>query len=119
MGLTTGIGGTTSTLPFTFALAGYRIRRHVGSDSLGLWFDAEQESLGRRVTLRVLKPKFEGNEQARILFEAEANRLAGLVHPNFLRVLDVIRGDPMVVVTERTGANYLEQQLESRRPLGP
>ena len=42
--------GTTSNLPVDIEIPGYRLRRQIGSDPLGLWFDAEQESLNRGAT---------------------------------------------------------------------
>ena len=41
--------GTASNLPVHITVPGFRLRAQVGSDVIGLWFDAEQESLGRKV----------------------------------------------------------------------
>lgn len=108
---------TTGDLPVAVHLPGYRLRRQVGEDSLGLWFDAEQQSLERKVTLKVLRPKYEMHERAREEFLAEMDRLAPLAHPNVLRVLDSVREGTLALVTERFAPPTLEDLLEGRKPL--
>lgn len=110
--------GTASTLPVNVQIPGYRLRRQAGSDSIGLWFDVEQESLGRKVTLKILKPQYEQHEGARREFLAEMDRLAELDHPNIPRVLDTMRGDLLVLVVERVGAKTLDTLLRPGKSLG-
>ena len=110
--------GTASTLPVNVQIPGYRLRRQAGSDSIGLWFDVEQESLGRKVTLKILKPQYEQHEAARREFLTEMDRLAALDHPNLPRVLDTMRGDLLVLVIERVGAKTLETLLRPGKSLG-
>jgi serine/threonine-protein kinase len=110
--------GTASTLPLQVNVPGYRLRREAGTDALGVWFDAEQESLGRRVTLKVLKPQFEAHEGARRDFLAEMDRLSLLDHPNLPHVLDTKREGTLVLVVERIGTRTVEELLEPGKPLG-
>ncbi|MHC4137120.1 MAG: serine/threonine protein kinase [Planctomycetota bacterium] len=110
--------GTASTLPVNVQIPGYRLRRQAGSDSIGLWFDVEQESLGRKVTLKILKPQYEQHQGARRQFLAEMDRLAALDHPNIPRVLDTMRKDLLVLVVERVGAKTLETLLRPGKSLG-
>jgi len=110
--------GTASTLPVNVQIPGYRLRRQAGSDSIGLWFDVEQESLGRKVTLKILKPQYEQHEGARREFLAEMDRLAALDHPNLPRVLDTMRKELLVLVVERVGAKTLETLLRPGKSLG-
>jgi len=110
--------GTSNDLPIDFRIPGYRLRQQVGEDRLGLWLDAEQESLQRKVTVKVLRPELAGNEQARREFLAEMERLAPLTHPNLLRVLDSVREGQLVLVVERIGARRLEGELAAGLPLG-
>jgi len=109
---------TSGNLPTHIEVPGYRLRRQVGSDGIGLWFDAEQESLGRKLTLKVLKPEYEQHEGARREFLAEMDRLSPLDHAGLTRVIDTIRDGLLVLVTERMGTNTLEALLEPRKPLG-
>jgi len=108
---------TTGDLPVSVHVPGYRLRRQVGEDSLGLWFDAEQRSLERNVTLKLLRPQYEMHEGARGEFLAEMERLAPLAHPNVLRVLDSVREGTLALVTERFAPPTLENLLEGRKPL--
>jgi len=110
--------GTASTLPVNVQIPGYRLRRQAGSDSIGLWFDVEQESLGRKVTLKILKPQYEQHEGARREFLAEMDRLAALDHQNIPRVLDTMRNELLVLVVERVDAKTLETLLRPGKSLG-
>ncbi len=110
--------GTASTLPFSVQVPGYRLRREAGSDAVGLWFDAEQTSLGRKVTIKVLKPQYEAHEGARREFLAEMDRLAALDHPNLPHVLDSVREGTLVLVIERLGTRTLEDLLVPGKPAG-
>lgn len=110
--------GTASTLPFSVQVPGYRLRREAGSDAVGIWFDAEQTSLGRKVTLKVLKAQFEAHEGARREFLAEMDRLSELDHPNLPHVLDSVREGTLVLVVERIPARTLEDLLVPGKPAG-
>jgi len=110
--------GTASTLPFSVSVPGYRLRREAGSDAVGLWFDAEQQSLGRKVTIKVLKPQFEAHEGARREFLAEMDRLSQLDHGNLPHVLDSAREGTLVLVVERIGGRTLEELLVPGKPAG-
>jgi len=110
--------GTASTLPFAVNVPGYRLRREAGSDALGLWFDAEQESLGRKVTIKVLKAQYEAHEGARRDFLAEMDRLSKLDHSNLPHVLDSVREGTLVLVIERIGTRTLGELLVPGKPAG-
>jgi serine/threonine-protein kinase len=111
-------GGTASTLPFSVQVPGYRLRRQAGTDAIGLWFDAEQESLGRKVTIKVLKPQYEAHEGARKDFLAEMDRLSQLDHPNLPHVLDSARDKILVLVIERIGTRTVDELLVPGKPVG-
>jgi serine/threonine protein kinase len=110
--------GTASTLPFSVQIPGYRLCREAGSDALGIWFDAEQTSLGRKVTLKVLKAQYEAHEGARREFLAEMDRLAKLHHPNLPGMLDSIREGTLVLVVERIPAQTADELLVPGKPAG-
>jgi len=116
--VTSTIGfGTSGELPVSLQIPGYRLRRVVGADAIGLWMDCEQTSLGRKLTIKVLKPEFETKAAAHREFLAEMDRLAGLNHPHLLQVLDTRREDPLALITERIGAKTLATLLESGKPV--
>ena len=100
------------------SIPGFRLRTQVGSDAIGLWFDAEQISLERKLTVKVLKPEFAEHEVARREFLAEMDRVAQLTHNNLLQVVDTIREGTLALVTDRIGHKTLAMQLADGKPLG-
>jgi hypothetical protein len=70
-------------------LGDYRIIREVGSGGMGVVYEAEQESLGRRVALKVLAPQ--GLRDPKLLgrFHREARAAARLHHINIVPVFGV------------------------------
>ena len=69
-------------------LGDYRILREVGRGGMGVVYEAEQESLGRRVALKVLASAASTPQQIR-RFEREARSAARLHHTNIVPVFGV------------------------------
>lgn len=85
------------------ALVGdYRIIREVGRGGMGIVYEAEQVSLGRRVALKVLPivPALDPRRLQR--FKNEAQAAAGLNHPNIV---------PVFAVGHDDGAHYYAMQF--------
>jgi serine/threonine-protein kinase len=99
------------------AVAGYLLRRRVGGDELGVWFDAEQLNLGRAVTIKLLRPHLAKTSPARTAFAREIARLAPLEHPNLMCVLDARREDDLALVLEGAGAWTVADELREGRCL--
>ncbi|MHC4958505.1 MAG: protein kinase domain-containing protein [Planctomycetota bacterium] len=109
----TGPGFGTSTIPgVSVEIPGYRLVRQVGSDAVGFWIEAEQESLDRTVIVKLLKPEYAAHAGARREFVAEMERLTGLEHPHLMRVLDMRRDEPLALITQRIGRTTLATRLE-------
>jgi serine/threonine protein kinase len=70
-------------------LGEYRILREVGRGGMGVVYEAEQESLGRRVALKVLPPHTLHDAQQILRFEREAKAAARLHHTNIVPVFGV------------------------------
>ncbi len=79
----------------------YRIRREIGRGGMGIVYEAEQESLGRRVALKVLP--FHSVLGAKHLerFQQEARAAAKLSHPHIV---------PVFGVGEHLGLHYFVMQ---------
>ena len=70
-------------------LGEYRILREVGRGGMGVVYEAEQQSLGRRVALKVLPPHALNDSQQVQRFEREARAAAKLHHTNIVPVFGV------------------------------
>lgn len=77
-------------------LGDYRIIREVGRGGMGIVYEAEQVSLGRRVALKVLPKEFLTNPKQRSRFEREAKAAAKLHHTNIVPVFGVGEDDAQV-----------------------
>lgn len=70
-------------------LGDYRILREIGRGGMGIVYEAEQESLGRRVALKRLAPWATAREDHLIRFHREARSAAQLHHTNIVPVFGV------------------------------
>jgi len=95
-------GGTTGSLAGDGAMAvatrlqklgDYRILREIGRGGMGVVYEAEQESLGRRVALKVLSASALIDPHHVRRFEREARAAARLHHTNIVPVFGVGRQD--------------------------
>ncbi len=71
----------------------FRIIRQVGRGGMGIVYEAEQMSLGRRVALKVLPQQMLLDERQRKRFEREARAVAKLHHTNIVPVFGVGESD--------------------------
>jgi len=95
-------GGTTGSLAADngaalgirlHRLGDYRILREIGRGGMGVVYEAEQESLGRRVALKVLSAGSLLDPKQVRRFEREAKAAAKLHHTNIVPVFGVGRQD--------------------------
>lgn len=70
-------------------LGDFRIIREIGRGGMGVVFEAEQESLGRRVAVKVLPRQVLLDEKHLKRFEREARIAANLHHTNIVEVFGV------------------------------
>ena len=67
-------------------LGDYRIIREIGRGGMGIVFEAEQESLGRRVAIKVLPKQCLLDKEALQQFEREATTAAAMHHSNIVPI---------------------------------
>jgi serine/threonine protein kinase/tetratricopeptide (TPR) repeat protein len=83
-------------------LGDFRIIREVGRGGMGVVYEAEQVSLGRRVALKVLPKQFLADSKHRKRFEREARAAGRLHHTNIV---------PVYGVGEQDGLHYYVMQF--------
>lgn len=67
----------------------YRILREIGRGGMGVVYEAEQQSLRRRVALKVLPRQIAGDQKALKRFQQEARAAARMHHTNIVPVFEV------------------------------
>ncbi len=94
----------------------YRGPRLLGKGGMGLVFAAEDTALSRPVAVKLLSPLLVGEDLARERFVREARTLAGISHPNIVRVHDVASEPWPILTMELLEGETLGARLE-RGPL--
>ncbi len=80
-------------------LAGrYVIERTLGEGGMSTVYQVHDQQLGRRAALKVLNPALSENWKARERLQREANALARIVHPNVVRVHNVLQIDGALAI---------------------
>ena len=94
-------------------LGDYRIVREVGRGGMGVVYEAEQISLGRRVALKVLPGHVAGDRKALERFRREAKAAARLHHTNIVPVFEVGRdGDVAFYAMQFIQGQGLDQVID-------
>jgi hypothetical protein len=108
LGSASGREGLEAESPLAGCLGDFRLLREVGRGGMGVVYEAEQVSLGRRVALKVLP--LAGTMDPRHLqrFRNEAQAAANLHHTNIV---------PVYYVGSERGVHYYAMQLIEGRTL--
>ncbi|MHC4846830.1 MAG: bifunctional serine/threonine-protein kinase/formylglycine-generating enzyme family protein [Planctomycetota bacterium] len=103
-------------LPFE-RLDEYRLLRRIGEGGMGQLFLAEQESLGRKVALKVIQAALLGSPTARERFRREALAAARLHHPNLVTVFATGEDQGVAyIVMEYVRGRGMDELLRESRP---
>jgi serine/threonine protein kinase len=95
-------------------LGRYRILHRLGQGGMGVVFEAEDESLGRRVAVKTIA---EPDDSARRRFRREARAAAGVNHPNVCQVYEIGEdGGQLFIAMELLEGESLADRLR-RGPL--
>ena len=89
-------------------LGDYRILREIGRGGMGVVYEAEQESLGRHVALKILPGHLLAGARMRRRFVREARAAARLHHTNIV---------PVFGIGEADGTSFYAMQFISGMPL--
>jgi tRNA A-37 threonylcarbamoyl transferase component Bud32 len=113
---TRGHDRPSATLP---AIEGYDLVAELGRGGMGVVYLAYQQSLQRRVALKVVRPDRLADDIAVERFRREARAAAQLRHPNIVTVYDLVRQDDMhFLVMEYVAGVPLNREVEDTGPLG-
>ena len=97
----------------------YNVLRPIGHGAMGKVFLAENQAIGLRVAIKLLKPELLANPDFRLRFKHEAEAVAAIQHPNVARFLDLIVGDPTFLVMEYVDGPTLHQVIHKEGKLPP
>jgi eukaryotic-like serine/threonine-protein kinase len=96
----------------------YRIERRIGTGGMADVFLAHDETLGRRVAIKILAERYSQDAAFVERFRREATAAAGLSHPNIVSVYD--RGQAAgtsYIAMEYLNGPTLKDEITSRAPL--
>lgn len=112
------VAAATSVGGIPTRLGQYRIIRQVGRGGMGVVYEAEHESLGRRVALKVLPKVNIADVTARERFRREAETTARLQHPNIVQIFEVDEhdGQPFLALEYVPGPNLGHHLRKSPQP---
>jgi serine/threonine-protein kinase len=87
-------------------LGDFQLLRRLGRGAMAEVYLAEQNSLGRRVAVKVLKPSLAGDSTYLARFQREAQAAAALVHANIVQIYEVGHRDAYHYIAQE----YVEGQ---------
>ncbi|MBD0348860.1 MAG: serine/threonine protein kinase, partial [Thermoleophilia bacterium] len=109
---------TSDTLIDTLFDGRYRVLRRLGRGGMADVYLAEDETLGRRVAIKILNDRHAADEQFVERFRREAQSAAGLSHPNIVSIYD--RGEAegtYYIAMEYLDGSTLKDLVIQRGPL--
>ncbi len=81
--------GAVGMPPSVEHIGDYRILGEIGRGGMGVVYEAEQESLGRRIALKVLSERFSHDDSGLVRFQREAKAAAKMHHTNIVPVFEI------------------------------
>lgn len=109
------VGPSTATeQSLTRTIGQYALAERLGEGQSAIVWKARDTKLNRWVALKIPRT-LEILEQGSDLFVREAQAIAGLNHPNIVKLFDVQTGDMLMIVTEFVEGTTLQKHLQNVR----
>ena len=100
-------------------IGSYEVLDTLGVGGMGVVYRARHVALQNEVAIKVLLPNFAASPGVRARFRREGQVQANLLHPNIVRVVDLIESDTLLAIAmDLVRGPSLEQVMASERP-GP
>jgi serine/threonine-protein kinase len=99
----------------------YRVMRLLGRGGMGAVYEATQESLGRRVAVKILLPHLAERADAVMRFQREAQAAGQLGHANIVQTTDFGRSEDgsLFLVMDYLEGRSLADALQAQSPFEP
>ena len=100
-------------------LAHFVVSRRLGAGGMGVVYEALDETLGRKVAVKVLTPELVGSAERRKRFLREARSAAAMSHPNIATVheIDEADGQVFIVMELVPGQSLRDAMAPGRLPI--
>src|SRR5687768_15397967 len=99
------------------AIGPYVVERLIGQGGFAWVFAARLRDQDRPVALKVLQPRYAGDEEVERRFRSEARVAAELRHPNIVGIVDIGTADRLTYFAMDFYSDSLASRLERRGPL--
>lgn len=94
------------------------ISKQIGEGGMSRVFESADETLGRRVALKILNRHFSRDSVRMAQFEREAQLTAAVAHPNVVKLYSVGRDQGnFYIAMELVGGGSLDQRIQSKNML--
>jgi serine/threonine-protein kinase len=94
----------------------YRVGRLIGAGGMGEVYLAEDETLNRKVALKLLPVRFTRDEERVRRFQREARAASALNHPNIITIYEIGQDDSShYIATEYIEGETLRERMATRR----
>jgi serine/threonine protein kinase/Tfp pilus assembly protein PilF len=94
----------------------YRVGRLIGAGGMGEVYLADDETLNRKVALKLLPVRFTRDEERVRRFQREARAASALNHPNIITIYEIGKDDDLhYMATEYIEGETLRERMATRR----